>query len=172
MVLIRPHAKGCAFLAREWEYLQACLPENPRFNLSGPEVAPFLPPSPPAEQPPPLRGSSAPLRGSSAPLRGSSAPLSGPLRLPEGWRGAASDSEAQASRGTYANATDWPAAHLIFPAGGASRLLWLLASVATFGGLCFGAGIAVERREMLTRRRTASSSGTAPLLDLPEHIKP
>ena len=57
-------------------------------------------------------------------------------------------------------------------AGGASRLLWLLAGVAT-GGLCFGAGIAVERRRLLTRRpRPASSTGTAPLLDLPEHNKP
>ena len=46
VVLIRPNAKGCAFLAREWEYLQVCLPENPRFNLSGPEVTPFPPPSP------------------------------------------------------------------------------------------------------------------------------
>ena len=51
-------------------------------------------------------------------------------------------------------------------------LLWLLAGVAT-GGLCFGAGIAVEQRRLLTRRpRPASSTGTAALLDLPEHNKP
>ena len=56
-------------------------------------------------------------------------------------------------------------------------LLWLLAQVlatAAAGGLCFGAGIAVERR-VLTRRRAgtaAASTGTAALLDLSEHGKP
>jgi len=26
LVRIRPHASGCALLAREWEYLQVCSP--------------------------------------------------------------------------------------------------------------------------------------------------
>ena len=157
VVLIRPHAKGCAFLAREWEYLQVCLPENPRFNLSGPEVAPYLPPNT-AEQPPPLSGLSRSASG---------APLSGPPLLPEARRSsAASVSEAQAVSPT---ATDCPVARS--PVGGASRLLWLLAASVAAGSLCFGAGIAVERR-VLTRRRPASPPGTAPLLHLSEHIKP
>ena len=133
------------------------MPENPRFNLSGPEVAPFLPLRT-AEPPPPPSGPSR-------------APLSAPLA--QGRRSAASASEthteAYAATGHAATGTDCPAAPL--PAGGASRLLWLLAGVAT-GGLCFGAGIAVERRLLTRRPRPASSTGTAPLLDLLDHSKP
>ena len=124
------------------------MPENPRFNLSGPEVAPFLPLRT-AEPPPPPSGPSR-------------APLPAPLT--QARRSAANASEAHATTGT-----DCPAAPL--PAGGTSRLLWLLAGVAT-GGLCFGAGIAVERRLLTRRPRPASSTGTAALLDLPEHNKP
>ena len=140
------------------------MPENPRFNLSGPELAPFLPLRTAAPPPPPSGPSRAPL----------------PAPLAQGRRSAANASEAHASEahaatghaatGHAASGTDCPAA--LLPTGSASRLLWLLASVAT-GGLCFGAGIAVERRRLLTSRpRPASSTGTAPLLDLPEHSKP
>ena len=130
------------------------MPENPRFNLSGPELAPFLPLRT-AEPPPPPSGPSR-------------APLSAPLA--QGRRSAANASEAHASEAYAATGTDCPAA--LLPAGGASRLLWLLAGVAT-GGLCFGAGVALERRRLLTRRpRPASSTGTAPLLHLPDHNKP
>ena len=173
VVLIRPNAKGCAFLAREWEYLQVCLPENPRFNLSGPEVTPFLPPLPTAPAEP-------------SPLKGSRATLSGPA--PEGRRSAASVSNAATATTTTtttaaaATATAAGCLAATFPDGGDSRrllpwLLWLLAQVlatAAAGGLCFGAGIAVERR-VLTRRRAgtaAASTGTAALLDLSEHGKP
>ena len=135
------------------------MPENPRFNLSGPEVAPFLPLRTTEPPPPPSGPSRAPL----------------PAPLTQARRSAANASEANASEayaatGHAATGTDCPAAPL--PAGGTSRLLWLLAGVAT-GGLCFGAGIAVELRRLLTRRpRPASSTGTAALLDLPEHNKP
>ena len=134
------------------------MPENPRFNLSGPEVAPFLPLRT-AEPPPPPSGPSR-------------APL--PASLGQGRRSAANASEANASEayaatGHAATGSDCPAA--LLPAGGASRLLWLLAGVAT-GGLCFGAGIAVERRLLTRRPRPASSTGTPPPLDLPEHNKP
>ena len=129
------------------------MPENPRFNLSGPEVAPFLPLRTTEPPPPP-----------SAPSR---APLSAPLA--QGRRSAAHASDAYAATGYAATGTDCPAA--LLPAGGASRLLWLLAGVAT-GGLCFGAGIAVERRLLTRRPRPASSTGTAPLLDLLDHSKP
>ena len=130
------------------------MPENPRFNLSGPEVAPFLPLRTTEPPPPPSGPSRAPL----------------PAPLTQGRRSAANASEANASQahaatGYAATGTDGPAAPL--PAGGTSRLLWLLAGVAT-GGLCFGAGIAVERRRLLTRSpRPASSTGTAPFWTFP-----
>lgn len=142
VVIVHPSAKGCAFLAREWEYLQVCLPENPPFNLSGPEVATFIG----AAQPQLVAAVAIPAEA--------------------GWLPVYDSYDSFDSYDSNVTATN--AMTIVVPIAGTRPNLWFLMIVIA-GGLCFCTGMAAERLFQVWKNRCTSSLGSpiAPLLANP-----
>jgi para-nitrobenzyl esterase len=148
VVIVHPNAKGCAFLAREWEYLQVCLPENPKFNLSGPEVTPFI-------------------AGAAQPSFPSAAAAS--LQLARADRQHVANGGESVTASISVDNTTAGSPEEIHPAGKASSLLHMVTAAAACA-LCFGSGMAVERLFQLRKRRAGTLLTATPLLfDTYEH---